>query len=68
MKRYCRIRRHEEDQLEIPALLHALSQLDPALEVIHLTHTSYFLEQDEIQKKRANITQKTLEEPRSQVP
>jgi len=29
MKRYYRIRRYEEDELTIPALLHALSQLDP---------------------------------------
>jgi hypothetical protein len=28
MKRYYRMRRHEEDQLAIPSLLHALSQLD----------------------------------------
>jgi hypothetical protein len=28
-KRYYRIKRHEEDRLTIPALLHALSQLDP---------------------------------------
>jgi len=43
MKRYYHIRRHEEDQLTIPALLHALSELDPPVEVIHLTDTSHSL-------------------------
>jgi hypothetical protein len=55
IKRYNRIRRHEEDQLTIPALLHALSQLDPPVEIIHLTDTSYSLKQDEIQERQQTL-------------
>ena len=40
MKRYYGISSHEEDQFIIPALFHALSQLDPLVEVFHLTDTS----------------------------
>jgi hypothetical protein len=45
------IRRHEGDQLTIPALLHALSQLDSPVQVIHITDTSHSLEQDKIQSR-----------------
>jgi hypothetical protein len=55
MKRYYRIRRNEEDQLTIPALLHALSQLDPPVEVIHLTDTSHSLDQDQIQEREQTL-------------
>ena len=43
MKRYYRIRRHEEDKLNIAALLHALNPRYPPVEVIHLTDTSHSL-------------------------
>jgi hypothetical protein len=55
MKRYYRIRRHEEDQLTIPALIHALSQLDPPVEVIHLTDTRHSLEHDQIEERKQTL-------------
>jgi hypothetical protein len=55
MKRYYRIRGHEEDQFTIPALLHALSQLDPPVEVIHLTDTSHSLEHDQVQEGQQTL-------------
>jgi len=61
MKRYYRIRRHEEDQLAIPALLHALSQLDPPVEVIHLTDTSHLLEHDQIQEREQTLRRRLWE-------
>ena len=61
MKRYYRIRRHEEDQLAIPALLHALSQLDPPEEVIHLTDTSHSLEHDQIQEREQTYRRRLWE-------
>jgi hypothetical protein len=55
MRRYYRIRRHEEDQLAIPALLQDLSQLDPPVEVSHLNDTSHSLEQDQIQETEQTL-------------
>jgi hypothetical protein len=50
-------------------LLHALSQLDPPVEVIHLTDTSHFLEHDQTQEREQTLCmQKTLGNLRSQVP
>jgi hypothetical protein len=60
MKRYYRIRRHEEDQLAIPALLHALSQLEPPVEVIHLTDTSHFLEHDQVQEREQQALRRRI--------
>jgi len=61
MQRYYRIRRHEEDQLTIPALLHVLSQLDPPVAVIHLTDTSHFLEHDQIQERQQTLRRRLWE-------
>jgi hypothetical protein len=51
MRRYYRIRGHDEDQITIPALLRALSHLDPPVKVIHVTQTSRFLEQDQKEER-----------------
>jgi len=61
MKRYYPIRRHEEDQLTIAALLHALSQLDPPVGVIHLADTSRSLEHDQIQERQQTLRRRLWE-------
>ena len=60
-KRYYRISRHEEDQLTIPTLLHALSQLDSPVEVIHLLDTSHSLEHDHIQEREQTVRSRLWE-------
>jgi hypothetical protein len=55
MKQYYGITRHEEDQLTIRALLHALSQLDPPVEVIHLTDTRDSLKHDQVQEREQTL-------------
>ena len=52
IKRYHCIRRHEEDQPALSALLTPPSQLNPPVEVIQLTNASHFLEQDRIQGRK----------------
>jgi hypothetical protein len=61
MKLYYRIRRHEEDQLTIPALVHALSQVAAPVQVFHLTDTRHFLGHDEIQEREQSLRRRLWE-------
>ena len=56
MKRYYRFKKHEEDQLTIPALPHALSQIGSSVEVIHVTKIRHSLKQDRIQETEQKLS------------